>query len=582
MEPLAGALKSAERDGMFIDWDVPITMDDGLVLRADVYRPLNSDRLPVIASYGPYAKGLTFAAGYPRQWERLNARYPKDLEGSTGKYAAWELVDPEHWTAFGYACVRVDSRGAGRSPGQVDVWSKREAKDYYDCIEWIAAQDWSNGKVGLAGISYYAKNQWQVAELNPPHLAAICPWEGANDYYRDMSHHGGIHNAFLPDWYQRFTTIQNGLGSRGFKNPESGLWACGDTDLTDDELYANRCDLAKQLVEHTFDDDWHFAHSSQPEKIKVPTLSAANWGGLGNHQRGNLYAWASTGSDKKWLEIHNGTHWSGFYTEYGRTLQKRFFDYFLKGEGDWQDQPLVSLNIRQVDGTVKLRGENEWPLARTEWTRKYLNLDTNSIDASASIDSKSITYSAMGEGVTFFTTPLTEAIEITGPVSAKVWVSSSTTDADLFLTLRAFGDDGNEILFEGANDPKTPMSQGWLRASHRALDVVQSKPWAPFHPHKFAEPLIPGQIYELDIEIWATCLVLPAGYRLALTVKGCDFDHGLEPVEMGGRIMKGSGPFRHEHPEDRPAAIFDNQVTLYTGDQYPSSILLPIIPAQLN
>jgi len=582
MEPLAGALKSAQRDGMFIDWDVPITMDDGLVLRADVYRPLNSNRLPVIASYGPYAKGLTFAAGYPRQWERLNARYPKDLEGSTGKYAAWELVDPEHWTAFGYACVRVDSRGAGRSPGQVDVWSKREAKDYYDCIEWIAAQDWSNGKVGLAGISYYAKNQWQVAELNPPHLAAICPWEGANDYYRDMSHHGGIHNAFLPDWYQRFTTIQNGLGSRGFKNPESGLWACGDTDLTDDELYANRCDLAKQLVQHPFDDDWHFAHSSQPEKIKVPTLSAANWGGLGNHQRGNLYAWASTGSDKKWLEIHNGTHWSGFYTEYGRTLQKRFFDYFLKGEGDWQDQPLVSLNIRQVDGTVKLRGENEWPLARTEWTRKYLNLDTNSIDASASIDSKSITYSAMGEGVTFFTTPLTEAIEITGPVSAKVWVSSSTTDADLFLTLRAFGDDGNEILFEGANDPKTPMSQGWLRASHRALDVVQSKPWAPFHPHKFAEPLIPGQIYELDIEIWATCLVLPAGYRLALTVKGCDFDHGLEPVEMGGRIMKGSGPFRHEHPEDRPAAIFDNQVTLYTGDQYPSSILLPIIPAQLN
>ncbi len=579
MEPLAGALKSAQRDGMFIDWDVPITMDDGLVLRADVYRPLNSDRLPVIASYGPYAKGLTFAAGYPRQWERLNARYPKDLEGSTGKYAAWELVDPEHWTAFGYACVRVDSRGAGRSPGQVDVWSKREAKDYYDCIEWIAAQDWSNGKVGLAGISYYAKNQWQVAELNPPHLAAICPWEGANDYYRDMSHHGGIHNAFLPDWYQRFTTIQNGLGSRGFKNPESGLWACGDTDLTDDELYANRCDLAKQLVEHPFDDDWHFAHSSQPEKIKVPTLSAANWGGIGNHQRGNLYAWASTSSDKKWLEIHNGTHWSGFYTEYGRSLQKRFFDYFLKGEGDWQDQPLVSLNIRQVDGTVTLRRENEWPLARTEWTRKYLNLDTNSIDASASIDSKSITYSAMGEGVTFFTTPLTEATEITGPVSAKVWVSSSTTDADLFLTLRAFGDDGNEILFEGANDPKTPMSQGWLRASHRALDVVQSKPWAPFHPHKVAEPIIPGQIYELDIEIWATCLVLPAGYRLALTVKGCDFDHGLEPVEMGGRIMKGSGPFRHEHPEDRPAAIFENQVTLYTGDQYPSSILLPIIPA---
>ena len=88
MEPLAGALKSAERDGMFIDWDVPITMDDGLVVIADVYRPLHAGQFPVIASYGPYAKGLTFAAGYPRQWERLNSRYSKDLVGSTGKYAA--------------------------------------------------------------------------------------------------------------------------------------------------------------------------------------------------------------------------------------------------------------------------------------------------------------------------------------------------------------------------------------------------------------------------------------------------------------------------------------------------------------
>ena len=580
MKPITGALKSEERDGMFIDWDVPITMDDGLVLRADIYRPLHGEKLPVIASYGPYAKGLTFAAGYPRQWERLNARFPKDLEGSSGKYAAWELVDPEHWTAFGYAAVRVDSRGAGRSPGFVDVWSKREAQDYYDCIEWIAAQEWSNQKVGLAGISYYAKNQWQVAELNPPHLAAICPWEGANDYYRDMTHHGGIHNAFLPDWYQRMSTIQHGLGSRGFRNPESGLLACGDQDLTDEELFANRCDLAKEIIEHPFDDDWHFLHSSQPEKIQVPTLSAANWGGLGNHQRGNLYAWAATGSDKKWLEVHNGTHWSGFYTEYGRSLQKRFFDYFLKGEGDWQTQPPVSLNIRQVDGTVKLRGENEWPLARTEWSRQYLELSNLSINNSVPQQQQDLTYDAMGEGVTFYGAPLLQGTEITGPVSAKLWISSSTSDADLFLILRAFNDEGDEILFEGANDPKTPMSQGWLRASHRELDLSKSKPWAPFHKHVSQEPLKPGQIYELDIEIWSTCLALPAGYRLALTVKGCDFDHGLEPVEMGGRIMKGSGPFRHDQPLDRPTEIFANQVTLYTGANYPSSILLPIIPSK--
>ena len=125
------------------------------------------------------------------------------------------------------------------------------------------------------------------------------------------------------------------------------------------------------------------------------------------------------------------------------------------------------------------------------------------------------------------------------------------------------------------------MSQGWLRASHRALDASKSKPWAPFHQHTGKEELIPGEIYELDIEIWSTCLALPAGYRLALTVKGCDFDHGLEPVEMGGRIMKGSGPFRHDQPLDRPTEIFANQVTLYTGANYPSSILLPIIPSKI-
>ncbi len=579
MQPIAGALRSEERGLMFIDWDVPIPMDDGLILRADVYRPLIGKIFPVIASYGPYAKGLTFAAGYPRQWGRLNERFPKDLEGSSGKYAAWELVDPEHWTAFGYAIVRVDSRGAGRSPGVIDVWSKREARDYYDCIEWIAAQEWSNQKVGLAGISYYAKNQWQVAELNPPHLSAICPWEGANDYYRDMTHHGGIHNAFLPDWYQRMSTIQHGLGSRGFLNPESGLFACGDHDLTEEELSANRMDLAQEIIEHSFNDEWHFAHSSQPENIRIPTLSAANWGGLGNHQRGNLYAWAATGSEEKWLEIHNGTHWSAFYTEYGRTLQRRFFDYFLKGDGDWTEQPPVSLNVRQVDGTVRLRAEREWPLARTEWKRHYLDLNDYSINTTMAEREKSFTYDSMGDGITFFSAPLSKELEITGPVSAKLWISSSTSDADLFLTLRAFDTRGDEILFEGANDPKTPLSQGWLRASHRKLDLMKSRPWAPFHSHQSKEVLLPGEIYELDIEIWSTCLVLPAGYRFALTVKGCDFDHGLEPVEIGGRVMKGSGPFRHDHPVDRPMQVFDNKVTLYTGAKYPSSILLPVIPS---
>jgi predicted acyl esterase len=562
---------------MRIDWDVPITMDDGLVLRADVFRPVGSGPWPVIASHGPYAKGLTFEAGYPQQWAKLTERFPEAVEGCSGVYSAWELVDPEQWIPYGYATVRIDSRGAGRSAGLVDVWSQREARDFHDCIEWIAEQPWSNGKVGLAGISYYAKNQWQVGALRPPHLAAICPWEGANDYYREMTHHGGIHNAFLPDWYRRIATIQYGLGSRGFRNPASGLLASGDEDLTDEQMCLNRHDLAAEIIAHPFDDDWHAEHSSLPEQITAPLLSAANWGGLGNHQRGNFTAWKRAGSQQKWLEVHGGTHWAGFYTPYGRDLQRRFFDYFLKGEGDWASQPPVLLNIRSPDGSLRPRAEQEWPLARTRWVHKFLDVEHQTLSDERPSAPAQRRYSALGAGITLSTPALLEQIEITGPLAARLWISSTTEDADLFLVLRAFDPNGCEVLFEGANDPRTPLSQGWLRASHRETDPELSEPWAPWHPHKRSQPLVPGEVCQLDIEIWPTSIVLPAGYRLALSILGRDFDHGLEPAEMGASIMRGSGPFRHEHPDDRPAAVFANEVTVYTGGDMASFLLLPVI-----
>ena len=186
---------SAARDGMRFDPDVPVPMDDGLVLRADVFRPPGAGRHPVILSMGPYGKGLHFEDLYTDQWRRMLAEHPDVAAGSTNAYQNWEVVDPEKWVPDGYACVRVDSRGAGRSPGLLDVWSAREARDLYACVEWAAAQPWSTGKVGLNGISYYAMNQWQVAAQEPPHLAAICVWEGAADWYRDMTHHGGILSA---------------------------------------------------------------------------------------------------------------------------------------------------------------------------------------------------------------------------------------------------------------------------------------------------------------------------------------------------------------------------------------------------
>ena len=179
------ALNSEIRDGMKIDWDVPIAMDDGLVLRADVFRPVAEGRYPALVSYGPYGKGLAFQEGYKTAWEIMCRENPDAVTGSTNKYQSWEVVDPEKWVPDGYVCVRVDSRGAGRSPGYLSHNNARENRDFHLCIEWTAAQPWCSGKVGLNGISYYASSQWRAAATQPPHLAAICVWEGWVDNYRD-------------------------------------------------------------------------------------------------------------------------------------------------------------------------------------------------------------------------------------------------------------------------------------------------------------------------------------------------------------------------------------------------------------
>jgi putative CocE/NonD family hydrolase len=199
-QEIAEQTRSVIADGMCIEWDVPILMDDGIVLRADVFRPIKQGHYPVLMGAGPYGKGLSFQEGYKGAWDRMIADHPEAAEGSTNKYQNWEVVDPEKWVPDGYICIRIDSRGAGRSPGVMEVYSPREIKDLYNCIEWAAVQPWSNGRVGLSGISYYAVTQWRVAALQPPHLTACCIWEGNANYYRDCARHGGILSVFRRSW----------------------------------------------------------------------------------------------------------------------------------------------------------------------------------------------------------------------------------------------------------------------------------------------------------------------------------------------------------------------------------------------
>ncbi|MBX6426331.1 MAG: CocE/NonD family hydrolase [Variibacter sp.] len=567
---------------MRIDWDVPIKMDDGIVLRADVFRPLAEGRYPVILSYGPYAKGLSFQEGYKANWARLVKAAPEVLEGSSNKYQNWELVDPEKWVPDGYVCVRVDSRGAGRSPGVLDPWSPRETRDLYECIEWAGTQPWSNGKVGVNGISYYAMNQWHVGALNPPHLAALCIWEGAADYYRDVSRHGGILCDFISTWYHRqVVSVQHGKGERGPKSVVTGEPVAGPETLSEEELAKNREDIAAEIARRPFVDDYYRARTAEVEKIQVPLLSAANWGGQGLHPRGNFEAWARAGSKQKWLEVHGDTHFTHFYSKYGDALQRRFFGYFLKGEDTgWDKQPPVLLNIRRPGEKFELRAENEWPLARTQWTKYYLHPGDRSLATATSGETATITYETTGDGVTFLTAPMTADLEITGPVAAKLWLSSDTTDADVFLALRVFDPAGKEVVFIGSNDPRTPVGLGWLRASHRKLDPARSLPYRPWHTHDEKQPLTPGVPVELDIEIWPTCIVVPPGYRVGLTVRGKDYEYdGTDAgIPNAPYPMKGVGPFTHTNPQDRPPDIFGGKNTLHFGPDKMPYLLLPIIP----
>jgi hypothetical protein len=481
----------------------------------------------------------------------------------------------------GYACVRVDSRGAGRSPGPLDIFSAQETRDYYDCIEWAGTRQWSNGKVGLLGISYYAVNQWQVAALQPPHLAAICPWEGASDYYREFTHHGGILNTFVSVWYPaQVESVQYGGGGRGESNPTTGEPIAGGGRRPAGELEANRADSPADLLAHPFDDGFYRERAARLRDITVPLLSAGNWG-HDLHTRGNFEGYAAASSEQKWLEVHGLEHFAEFYTDYGVGLQKRFLGHFLRGEDTgWDRQPPVHLNVRHVDGSFELRAEREWPLARTEWTEFHLDALHATLAPQASAEPGSAPFDALGPGLTFTTEAFAADTEITGPAAARLFVASSTTDADLFLTLRVLDPEGADVNFVTALDPAGVIGTGWLRASHRALDPERSLPYRPYHPHEGAQPLTPGEIVPLDVEIWPTSVVVPAGYRLALTVGGRDFEfpgEGPWPITYGVE-MKGHGMFLHGDPDDRPAAVFGGTTTLWSGPRYSSHLLLPVIP----
>jgi predicted acyl esterase len=560
---------------MVLDKNVAVPMRDGAVLRANVFRPEGEGRYPVLMTLGPYGKDVHLSQFMPEAWEALSRRHPEVFKASSCKYLVFETPDPEMWVPEGYVLVKVDSRGSGKSPGRLDVNSPSEFRDFYDAIEWAAAQPWASGKVGLLGISYYAAGQWMIAAERPPHLAAMLPWQGTYDFYRDRTRQGGILGAgFLHRWWHRSVLRnQHGNPDTPLVDIDTGERNTGPESLAPEALAANREDYIGNLLARPLNGPWYEERSARLERIGIPALVVANWGGLGLHLRGTILGWLGIASHDKWLKVQSGSYFFTFLLPQNVALQRKFFDRYLKDiDNGWENEPKVEVAVRAADDTVKrVVSDTRWPLSETEWTRLYLDASNTTLATTAPAKPAIAGYAATGEGVTFSTARLDRPLEFAGPVKAKLFVSSSTNDMDLFATLRAFDPRGKEITFFSAVEPKAPVSQGWLRVSQRKLDAASSTEWQPWHPHDESQKLNPGEIVEVDLEIWPASAALPAGYRLALTLQGKDFER---PGETGPQ--RGSGWFLHDDPRDRPLSSFGGMHTVYSGGECSSYLLLPL------
>ena len=549
-------MTTADKPGILVERDVDVPMRDGARLKADVFRPTNAaQKVPALLNLGPYQKDKLWIP-------------PASLEEKPNDWMNWETVNPEWWVPKGYASVRVDGRGSGKSPGQCEPWSLVEAVDFHDAIEWAAAQPWCNGRVGLSGISYYAINQWFVANLAPPSLKAIIPWEGFADIYRDALYHGGILNVFMTNWFTAHL-LHHTLGRAAQTLPDG--WAIN---------------TVHHWLHHNLDSGAFLGSQANWEKITVPMLSVGNWTGFGLHLRGNTEAFMRSKSPHKKLRIHTGSHVHPYYTEDGKRDQIRFFDHWLKGaDNGVMAEPPVKLAIRHGADRIVWRDEHEWPLARTQWTKLFFDLsgpETGGQLVAANPKSGSqVTYAATGlgtmgstsaasaqvmgggikpgMGVALETTPMPADLEITGPLAASFWVSSSAEDMDLFLTLRHFDANGQEILETGQQGSPVPVAKGWLRVSHRELDPALTLPYRPYHKHTRRHYLKPGEIVQVEVEIWPTSMVFAKGHRLRLDIQPRD---GV-----------GSQGYMHYHADYNTGTN-----TIYAGGDKPGYLLLPVIP----
>jgi predicted acyl esterase/plastocyanin len=550
--------------GVKCERSIEIPVRDGTRLRADLYRPDGPGRFPVIMAEAPYPRYQKIHVGV-------------DDNGGVGtKYWYFEQANPEYWVPRGYIYISLSARGYGGSGGRTSVLDYQEMEDFHDAIEWAAEQPWSDGNIGLYGISYYAVSQYWVAGLHPPHLKAIIPWEGLVEPYRDIGYRGGIPCMF------------------------SILFAAGGQVIANN-IFEAKDYLRSFLDNPLFNDIWDYGMDalSRPKgstpavrdglaEIDTPMLSVGNLNDPDLHLQGNVCAFKEMRSPHKKLRLYTGTHWGSAYQPWANRTVLRFFDHWLKGiDTGIENEPAVDVELRTGPDTFTHVYGDAWPLEQTQWTKYHLDAEGKTLSTEEPLKESSVVaeftadpVAGNSDQVTFLTETLPHDVQVAGPLNARLWVSTTERDVDLTVEVRDFDAGGRETRFAYyfAGRPDEPVTRGWQRASLRALDPDRSLPHQPYHLYTRNDWLTPGVPVPVDVEIWPTGMLFKAGHRIALTVH-CGPHHRPGEVAFSGKLPFSSVTKDIKVPAYQTFSPESGTTRIYSGGEHSSWLELPVIPA---
>ena len=538
--------------------DVSVPLRDGSALLADVFVPSDGRPVPAVLRLGPYGRAFGFGPlvteADRRGSERRETAWFEDHSSGAGAAAYGEnltSVDAFTWVPRGYAVVRVDERGTGGTRGPLQPFSRQEAIDYYDVIEWVAAQDWCTGAVGLAAASYGATIQWNVARLRPPSLRAMIPWATDIDSYRELAYPGGILHEGYRNWW----------------------WASVAPNITPGEVAP---DFVQMLREHPLYDERFYGRdgdgpiSAELDQIDLPFLTAVSQNAT-LHAHGGFEAFRQCPSpDKRLLVVDS--HYYPFFFKWCLDDLFAFFDRWLKGDGAaLNHRPRVRYALLTGQGTFAWREAPTWPPPGAEPLELHLDASTGAARYEPPGEDATSTYAADDQdptrsGVSFLTPPFDCDMALVGHIAAHLTVSSSSYDADVFVSIDVVDTDGEPISFHVGGNPSTPITSGCLKASHRALHPELSRPERPVHLHGSddVEPLQPGAPTQLDIELAAISVAVAEGHRLRIDLKPVEGPGGFEdPARGAGNLARAFDMNYHAGATN----------TVHTGPGTPSTII---------